>query len=317
MSQKTKVYDLLIVGGGPTGISAALSAASEGFSTILVDANPNGFGGQAGTSSLIENFFGFPEGVSGQELTARGMAQAYKFKVDFCTPFRVTSIKKQDNMFAVIDDDGDVFYCYSVLLAMGVQYKIHDAANMARFTGLGISYGSPSLSENFTDKVIAIIGGANSAGQAAVHLASCPDCEVKLIVRGPTLDKMSTYLLDKLSLFPNIEVITNTTVVAVNGTERLEELTLDSFSKISTLKVDRLFVLIGAKAKTNWLQGVVALDEHGFIESVDMEAAPGIFVAGDIRSGSIKRVASAVGEGAQAVNKIRSFLSTLKIAQLT
>jgi thioredoxin reductase (NADPH) len=309
------VYDLAIIGGGPAGISAAVCAASEGLKTVIIDNSPKGFGGQAGTSSLIENFFGFPEGVTGSELTQRGIAQAAKFNVHFKAPFNVAKVERCDNLFHLSDDD-DILTSKTVLLAMGISYKLHDAINLSRFTGNGVSYGSPSLSENYDGKTIGIVGGANSAGQAAVYLASCMHCKVKLIIRsGSISDKMSSYLVAKVLSLPNIEILTDTDLIEARGGEVLEEVIISQGYQINPLKLDKLFILIGAKAKTAWLKSLVQVDDSGLIRTGNggrqMQAMPGIFAAGDIRSGSVKRVAAAVGEGARAVNDIHAYLASM------
>jgi len=315
-----QVFDLAIIGGGPAGISAAVCAASEGLKTVLIDNSQKGFGGQAGTSSLIENFFGFPDGVTGRDLTQRGIAQAAKFNTHFRSPFNVQRIRKCNRLWTLSDDD-DVVVAKTVLLSMGIAYKLHEAENLSRYVGTGVSYGSPSLSENYEGKTIAIIGGANSAGQAAVYLASCMNCRVKLIIRGGSIeDKMSTYLVTKVVSHPNIEIHTGTTLLEARGSEVLEELIISKDGVVDVMAIDRLYILIGARPKAAWLKGLVTLDEHGMIvtgNGLPMQAAPGLFAAGDVRAGSVKRVAAAVGEGARAVNDIHQYIVSMVTETVT
>ncbi|KAL9277775.1 putative FAD/NAD(P)-binding domain, FAD/NAD(P)-binding domain superfamily [Arabidopsis thaliana] len=197
---------------------------------------------------------------------------------------------------------------------MGVTYRILDTHNISRYMGVGVSYGSPSLSENFHHKTISIVGGANSAGQAAVYLADCKDCEVNLIVRADSIEKgMSDYLVHKVRARKNIHVYTDAEVVDAKGQLHLESFDVQTSEGIVNVKTDRAFVLIGAKPKTHWLEGIVPLDERGFVlTDKDLQVVPGIYAAGDIRAESVKRVGSALGEGARSVNGVRSHLNWLK-----
>lgn len=323
----TNKCDVLIIGGGPAGLSAAVNAASEGLKTIICDA-ANRFGGQAGSSTLIENLVGFPEGISGEELTRRSVTQAGKFNVEFKAPFNTVGLARNpDGGWIAISDEDEMIEARAVLVSIGVTYKALHAKNIARYIGCGVSYGSPSLSENYSDKTICIIGGANSAGQAAVYLAGCSNCNVVLIVRGNSLEaKMSTYLVDKIAEMPNIRVITETEVVEADGYDKLEHITIknNKTGEEERLDATKLFILIGAKPKTAWLRGVVPLDDAGFIiaggntcgmnpeagrKLLFTEAVDGLFVAGDIRSGSTKRVSSAIGEGSRAVSDIHTYFA--------
>lgn len=327
-------FDLLIVGGGPAGLSAAVNAASEGLRTVICDSQTR-FGGQAGTSTLIENLLGFPEGITGDDLTKRSLTQAAKFGVEFKAPFNVSNIEKIEDGWRVESDEEDVITAKVILLANGVTYRADGVKNVSRFAGLGVSYSSPSLSVKYDHTHVCVIGGANSAGQAAVHLAGCKDCKVTVIVRGHSMDdKMSAYLVNKIKKLPNIEVLTSAVVDECKGYSELESIDVSIRPDVSrpaelrTIKCGKLFVLIGAKPKTHWLKGIVPLDENGFIKTdgdavetpewkgykVDRrpfytETIPGIFVAGDIRSGSIKRVVAAAGEGGRAVSDIHSYLA--------
>ena len=206
----------------------------------------------------------------------------------------------------------------AILLCTGVSYRFLDAKDLARFTGCGVSYGSPSLSEKFEGKTIVVVGGANSAGQAAVHLSDCPQCTVKLVIRS-TIDKsMSKYLIDKLKPRLNVEIMEHTEIMEAKGGMRLESVIIKRGEGVEEISLDKMFILIGAVPKTRWLRGILDLDDHGFIVTghkeglSSMEAIPGVFAAGDVRSKSVKRVASAVGEGARAVNDIHGYIAKLR-----
>ena len=313
--------DLVIVGAGPAGLSAAVYAASEGLRTVVVD-GANQPGGQAGTSSKIENYLGFPKGVSGADLTSLAVAQAYNFGVDFRMPFRVDTIRNSSEHKTIVADDGEEIICSYVILALGVSYIPLRAKSLPLYLGRGVSYGSPQYDQqHFTNKKVFVVGGANSAGQAAVYLSSCPSCEVNLLIRGPSIeDKMSNYLIQNLAGRPNVKILTNSQLSEVRGDGLLQEAYIEQGGEGQWMPADNIFVLIGAKPKTQWLSECISTDRQGFIltgaEVVrdlwikDMPPLPletscqGIFAAGDIRSGSQKRVASAVGEGANAVSNI-------------
>lgn len=320
--------DLVIIGAGPAGLSAAVNAASEGLKTILCETHQ--FGGQAGTSSLIENYLGFEKGITGADLVRSAVSQAIKFGVDFHIPFNAVRIQQNtDGSHNVYSDDGETICCMAILLAMGVNYKRLSIPTLSRFNGLGVSYGSPSLSDNFSGKTICIIGGANSAGQAACYLAACTGCSVILIIRNQLEDKMSDYLVKKVRSHENIRVMEKTEVVAADGRMELEVITVATvisseapYTQMEEIRTNKLFILIGAMPKTYWLKDVVALDELGFIitgssscsvNALPTECAPGIFAAGDIRKGSIKRVSNAVGEGTAAINDVHTYLSRVKL----
>lgn len=313
-------YDLIICGSGPSGLSAAINAASEGLNVVILESRMC-FGGQAGTSTLIENYLGFPDGVTGRQLTDFAMTQAAKFNTEFKAPFTAVTLEQSGKCWKVISDDGEEVEAKAVLIASGISYKPLTAKNVARFVGCGVSYGSPSLSENYSGKTISIVGGANSAGQAALYLAKCKECHVNLVVRGHGLeDKMSTYLIDRIKKQENIDVFTNTTVEEAVGHDCLEEIILSQSNVPKTFHSDKLFILIGAKPKTGWLKGKLKLDTNGFIltgydaQQLDYNfmAADGVFAAGDIRAGSVKRVAAAIGEGSMAINDIHKYLSSNK-----
>lgn len=311
-------YDLVIIGAGPSGLSAAINAASEGLSVLLCESNE--FGGQARGSSLIENYAGFPYGISGPELTTLFIKQALKFGVEKVCPFKVISITKNSGIFTILSESGLTVKSKAILIATGLQYKSLPISGLDKFIGFGATYGSPSMSEDFKNKRVAIIGGANSAGQAATYLHGC-NCEVSLIVRDKSIrSKMSSYLSDRIIECSKINIFNNAEVSGLYS----DNFNLESISIIQErsdsptyLKVDRLFILTGAKPETNWLSKYVTtingLILTGHIDDLSsMEACPGIFVAGDVRYGSIKRVASAVGEGARVVNEIHQYLSQSK-----
>lgn len=328
-------FDLVIVGGGPAGLSAAVNAASEGLKTVIVDANLQ-FGGQAGTSTLIENYAGFARGVTGEELASAMIEQAHKFNATLHAPVRICGIERANwraEYLTVVDDTGEKIKAKSVLITTGVQYRRLDAQRLSNFLGRGVTYGSPTLSSQYEDKSIYVIGGANSAGQAALHLARCNNCTIHLVVRGKKLeDKMSYYLVERIRATENIYVHTESELIAVEGETSLTAAEVRTPEGVWRGGVDYIFVLIGAVPGAQWLGTTIKRDKHGFIlagkdipQSVKDNyskicersvfghetTVPGVFVAGDIRSGSVKRCASAVGEGAIAVSEIHQYLETI------
>ncbi len=323
-------YDLAVIGAGPAGLGAAVYGASEGLRTILIERTAAG--GQAGTSSLIENYLGFPEGVSGAQLTERARRQAIRFGAEFVTAREVAAIEPHGAARTVRFADGGSLDAQAVVLATGVSYRALSAPGVDDFTGRGVFYGaSPSEARNCKDADVYIVGGANSAGQAAVSFAKHAR-SVTLLVRGTGLESsMSFYLIQRLGSLDNVSVRTCCQVVGAAGTDHLEELTLrDSTSgDTEVVKAQWLFVFIGAAPRTDWLEGVVQRDARGFIlagpdlpmqddgtqdwpgdrQPYHLETSvPGIFVAGDARAESAKRVASAVGEGAMAVMLVHRYL---------
>lgn len=312
-----KLYDVMIIGSGPAGLSAAVNAASEGLKTVVCEARQR-YGGQAGTSSLIENYLGFPQGVSGQELTDSAMLQALKFGTDFKAPFRAVSLKRHKNCWAVTSDEDETIKARALVIATGVSYRRLESDGVTPLIGRGVSYGSPSLSENYENKTIVIVGGANSAGQAAVHLAQCKGCTVVMVIRRKIEDRMSTYLIEKIRGLDNIVVKENAEVMSAQGGGQLYKvyISIDKGDRVMPIDADRMFILIGAKPVTGWMGNHVFRDEHGYIATgaavehkLNYMAAPGLFVAGDLRSGSTKRVANAVGEGAATVNDIHRYFA--------
>jgi thioredoxin reductase (NADPH) len=327
-------YDLIVIGGGPAGLGAALYGASEGLRTVLVERTATG--GQAGQSSRIENYLGFPDGVSGAQLTSRARMQATKFGAEVLTTREVTGLDVDGSARTVRFADGSSIGGHTVILATGVNYRQLAAPGVADLTGRGVYYGS-ALTEavGCTGNDVFIVGGANSAGQAAVYLSKAAR-SITILVRGPSLEKsMSYYLIQQIKQIPNITVRTCTEVIAAEGTDHLERLTLrDNTAGITeTVDASYLFVFIGAAPLTAWLDGVVIRDQRGFVPTgpdlptngqqrppgweldrvpYHLETSvPGVFVAGDVRSESAKRVASAVGEGAMAVMLVHRYLEKL------
>ena len=323
-------YDLIVIGGGPAGLGAAVYGASEGLRTVLVERTATG--GQAGQSSRIENYLGFPDGVSGAQLTDRARRQAAKFGAEVLTTRNVISLDVCGSARRVRFADGTSIDAHTVILATGVTYRQLAAPGLADLTGRGVYYGS-ALTEASAclGQDVYIVGGANSAGQAAVFLARHAK-SVTILVRGPSLERsMSYYLIKQIEGIPNISVRTCTEVTEAHGDDHLESLTLRNTSsgETETVEAQLLFLFIGAAPLTDWLEGVVVRDSAGFVVagpdlSVGAErprgweldrmpyhletSIPGVFVAGDARSESAKRVASAVGEGALAVMLVHRYL---------
>ena len=304
--------DLLVVGSGPAGLSAAVYGASEGMRVIVLDATAAG--GQAGTSSRIENYLGFPSGISGAELAERALLQAQKFGARFAVPAEATSIEQDDGHYRVRLSDGTSLTSALVVLATGVRYRRLDVPRADYFEKMSIYYAA-SQAEALVcaGDPVAIVGGGNSAGQAAVFL-SAHATEVTLIVReGDLGEHMSRYLVDQVTRIPNVHVMTNTEVRELHGEAALEAVTVADHRTGARRTVDAraLFVFIGMAPCTGWLGGLVDLDDHGFVrtgpgpdgaERSPLETSqPGIFAVGDVRAGSAKRVATAVGEGAMAI----------------
>jgi thioredoxin reductase (NADPH) len=326
----TDFYDVVIVGGGPAGLGASVYAASEGLRTVLVERQATG--GQAGQSSRIENYLGFPDGVTGAQLTDRARRQAHKFGAEILTTRDVVGLDLRASARAVRFADGGEVVAHAVLLATGISYRKLDVPRAAELTGRGVFYGSAATEAPTCEgQDVYIVGAANSAGQAAVFLSRHAR-RVTMLVRSDTLERsMSYYLIRQIHEIPNIEVRLTTEVIGLLGDDHLEALTLCDTRAGTQEKVDAgyLFVFIGAEPRTDWLDGVVTRDGRGFVLTgldllVDghrprgwdldrdpyyLEAsAPGVFAAGDVRANSIKRVASAVGEGAMAIQLLHAYL---------
>jgi thioredoxin reductase (NADPH) len=322
-------YDVVIVGGGPAGLGAAVYAASEGLRTVLVERRATG--GQAGQSSRIENYLGFPDGISGAQLTDRARRQAHKFGAEVVTTRDVVGLDVRPASRAVRFDDGGAVVAHTVLLATGVSYRKLDVPGADALTGRGVFYGSAiTEAPACAGDDVYIVGGANSAGQAAVHLARHAR-RVTMLVRASSLQKsMSHYLVRQIADIPNIDARLDTEVIGMDGVDHLEALTLcnRACGTLETVRAGYLFVFLGAAPRTDWLEGVVARDARGFVLTgpdlaegrrprgwhLDRDAyfletsVPGVFAAGDVRANSVKRVASAVGEGAMAIQLIHSYL---------
>lgn len=323
-------YDLVVVGAGPAGLGAAVYGASEGLRTVLVERSATG--GQAGQSSRIENYLGFPDGVSGTQLTDRARRQATKFGAEMITAADVTGLEVSGAGRRVHFSDGTVVGAHTVILATGVAYRQLDAPGLDRLTGAGVFYGSAMTeAPACAGQNVYIVGGANSAGQAAAYLSRGAS-SVTLLVRGPSLEaSMSYYLIQQLNAIENVHVRPHTQVVEAHGDDHLTGLVLRDTATGETEEVpaDFLFVFIGAEPRTDWLDGVVERDVRGFLlTGPDLtpdgaapsgwgldrppfhleSSVPGVFVAGDVRSESAKRVASAVGEGAMAVMFVHRYL---------
>jgi thioredoxin reductase (NADPH) len=324
-------YDLVIVGGGPSGLAAAVYGTSEGLSTLLVEREAPG--GQAGLSSRIENYLGFPAGLSGVDLARRAVAQAARFGTEILTPVNATGLRVQGSYRIVSLDNGTEVTCQSLLIATGVSYRRLEVPGMDRLAGCGVYYGAATTEAlGCEGKEVFVVGAGNSAGQAAIYLAKHAR-RVTVLVRGESLASgMSSYLVAQIEATPNIEVRTCCEVARVDGRGSLERVELADrrTGREETVAADVLFIFIGAVPPTGWLSGIVETDQYGFIltggdlvrdgrrprgwtprrDPYWLESSlPGVFAAGDVRHRSVKRVASAVGEGAMAVSFIRQFLT--------
>jgi thioredoxin reductase (NADPH) len=323
-------YDLVVVGAGPAGLGAAVYGASEGLRTVLVEQVATG--GQAGQSSRIENYLGFPDGVSGAQLTDRARRQAVRFGAELLTAREVVGLETLGSARRVKFTDGSEISAHSVILATGVSYRTLDAQGVDDLCGRGIYYGSATTEgPSCAGQEVYIIGGANSAGQAAVYFSKHAK-HVHMLVRGPSLEAtMSSYLIDQIGGIENIEVHTCTQVVSCKGSDHLERVTLTNSATGESREVDTewMFVFIGAAPRTDWLPGDLLRDDRGFVltgpdlhgkpagwglerEPYHLETSmPGVFAAGDVRAESVKRVASAVGDGAMAVTLVHRYLEML------
>ena len=320
-------YDLVVIGAGPGGLGASVYGGSEGLRTVLVDSLATG--GQAGTSSRIENYLGFPDGVSGSQLTDRARRQAVKFGTEILTTRTVAGLEVRGPTRVVRFDDGAEVAAHAVVLATGVSYRTLDVAGLSDFAGRGVYYGAAATeAPSCADADVYVVGGANSAGQAAMNFSRYAR-RVVMLVRGPSLEaSMSSYLVEQIAAVDHIEVRTCVAVVGAAGGEHLEHLTLRDLvtGEEETVDTQWLFVFIGAAPRTDWLDGTVARDARGFVltgpdlprrpegwfpdrDPFHLETSvPGVFAVGDVRAESVKRVASAVGEGAMAVSLVHRWL---------
>jgi thioredoxin reductase (NADPH) len=324
-----RVHDLLIIGAGPAGLAAAVYAASEGLDVRIVETFAPG--GQAGTSSRIENYLGFPTGISGAALAGRAFSQAQKFGAQLSVAWQAVRLRCQDWPYSVDMADGKSMRSRAILIASGAQYRMPDIANLSRFLGRGIYYAATHLEAKLcVAEDVVVVGGGNSAGQAAVFLAgSCR--HVHILVRSDGLaESMSRYLIRRIEETPNISLHTRTQLTALDGSDQLERISWTRRNgEPEARDVRHVFLMTGAQPNTHWLQGCVVLDEHGFVRTgPDLSkeqladarwklprapyllesSVPGVFAAGDVRTGSVKRIASAVGEGSICVQFVHRVL---------
>jgi thioredoxin reductase (NADPH) len=324
----TEDYDLVVLGAGPAGLAAAVYGASEGLSTLLVE--ERAIGGQAGTSSMIRNYLGFPGGISGGELAHRAWQQATLLGAEFVFTHQISALTTDGGRHVLGFHDGGHVKARAVILATGVRYRRLGIPDLDRLTGAGVFYGAAGvMAPAVAGEQVYVVGGANSAGQAALHLARYA-ARVTLLVRGESLAAgMSDYLVRQIEVTPNVEVRLHTQVVGGRGDTRLEGLTLEDRQthRAEDAVAAALFVMIGAAPRTDWLAPVVRLDDHGFVltgrdiptsawplvrEPYPFETScPGVFAAGDVRYGSVKRVAGAVGEGSVTVGSVHRHLADL------
>jgi thioredoxin reductase (NADPH) len=328
---QTDFYDLAIIGGGPAGLAAAVYGASEGLHTVMIEREAPG--GQAGMSSRIENYLGFPTGLSGADLARRAVVQAQRFGVEIISPQEVVSVRIEDPYRYIKLSDGSEISCHAMMIATGVQWRRLEAPGIDRLQGAGVYYGGGSTEAlSCKGELVYVIGGANSAGQAAMNFAKYAE-RVVIVVRGSSLSStMSQYLIDQIRETPNIQIWANASVAEVHGDTHLEEISFlcSDTAKIERVPANSVFIFIGALPRTDWLAGVLERDERGFVLTgpdlvrrgerpmgwtLDRDPflletnIPGVFAVGDVRHGSVKRVASGVGEGSVAVQFIHQYLS--------
>ena len=328
---ETQFYDLAIVGGGPGGLAAAVYGASEGLKTVMIDREAPG--GQAGLSSRIENYLGFPSGLSGADLARRAVMQAQRFGVEIIAPQEVVELRAEGPYRILKLADGNEISCHAVLIATGVQWRRLEIPGVGRLQGSGVYYGGGSQEAiSCKGEIVYVVGGANSAGQAALNFSQYAE-KVVILIRGESLSaSMSRYLIDQIEKTPNIELWTHAAAVEVHGDTHLEEISVQcsDTNTVERVPASAMFIYIGALPKTDWLEGSVVRDERGFVLAgpdllkngkrpagwnLDRDpfllesSMPGVFVVGDVRYGSIKRVASAVGEGAIAVQFIHRYMA--------
>jgi thioredoxin reductase (NADPH) len=329
---ESAIYDVVIIGAGPAGLASAVYAASEGLRAVMIEKEATG--GQAGTSSRIENYVGFPSGLSGADLAHRATAQARRFGAEIITTQEVSAVKVGHPYHQVVLSDGVELQCYAVIVATGVSVRTLDVPGAAALTGAGVYYGA-ALTEaaHYRGQHVLVVGGANSAGQGAMFFSRYAS-KVTMLVRGASLEaSMSQYLVDQIKATPNIEVLLQTRVKQVSGMDRLETVTIeDGTSACREVAAPALFVFIGSAPRSEFCEGLIQRDQQGFIVTgLDLmhdgklpaswtanrsplileTCVPGIFAAGDVRAGSSKRVAAAVGEGAVAVQLVHQYLKTV------
>jgi len=327
---ESQVRDVIIVGAGPSGLAAAVYAASEGLDVLVIETEAPG--GQAGSSSKIENYLGFPTGVSGQELAARATTQAEKFGAKMMVARSVVRLKCDRRPYEVVLDNGNVLPARSVVISTGAQYNKPRLSNLERFEGQGIYYGATFMESQLCEQLeVIVVGGGNSAGQAAVFLSQTASKVHMLVRSGGLSETMSRYLIQRIAENPAIELHYRTEIVGLEGDAHLERVTWrdNTTGAVSTHEIRHVFIMAGASPRTEWLRGCLALDNKGFIlTGRDLDAAaeaprwplarsphmletslPGVFAVGDVRSGNVKRVASAVGEGAISIHLVHRILA--------
>ncbi len=325
-SSDASFFDLVIVGGGPAGLAAAVYGASEGLQTALVEREAPG--GQAGQSALIENYLGFPQGLAGDDLARRALTQARRFGTEILSPQEVTRLEARGPLRVIHLADGSTLSCEALIVATGVSYRRLDAPGVESLTGAGVYYGA-AVTEGpaCAGQAVYVVGGANSAGQAVMHFSRFADTVVLLVRDSSLAEGMSRYLVDQIAATSNISVALRSVVESVNGERRIESVSVRDLDTgtVETCPAGGLFVFIGAEPRTEWLEGVVERDERGFLVTGPQVSAPrwplerdpylletslpGAFAVGDVRASSVKRVASAVGEGAIAVQFVHHYLS--------
>jgi thioredoxin reductase (NADPH) len=327
---KNEIYDVVVIGAGPAGLAASVYGSSEGLKTLLIERKAPG--GQAGTSSRIENYLGFPNGLSGSDLTHRAITQARRFGTDFLSPQSVKAIEVQDNYKRIILSDDTTIMTKAIVITTGVDYRQLSTPGISQFTGAGVYYGAASTEASACkDQTVFIVGGGNSAGQAAMYLSKFAK-QVNILIRRDSLSyTMSSYLIDQINNVNNVAVCTYREVVEAKGNERLEQLVITNVNTGETYTEDAaaLHIFIGAKPYTDWLSAEIIINDKGFIETGrelqhyeqfkkiwKLERDPylletscaGIFAAGDVRAGAMNRVASAVGEGSMAISFVHKYL---------
>jgi len=328
---KASTYDVVIIGAGPAGLAAGVYGGSEGLDTLLIEKRAPG--GQAGTSSRIENYLGFPKGLSGQDLARRAITQATRFGIEFLSPTSVEDLSTKDQYKEIKLNTGDTIHTKTVIIATGVDYRKLDTPGIADFTGAGVYYGAATTEAHACkNEDVYIVGGGNSAGQAAMYLSNYAK-NVFILIRKPDLSgSMSHYLIEQLNHTENIQVLAKSEICQARGSDRLEQLAIKNLEDDTVKEVEAkaLFIFIGARPFTDWIQLPIIRDEKGFLVTgrellsqdgfaqkwkLDREpflletSVPGIFAAGDVRSGAMNRVAAAVGEGSMAISLVHRYLA--------
>jgi thioredoxin reductase (NADPH) len=324
------VRDVVVIGAGPAGLAAAVYGASEGLDVLVLESTAPG--GQAGSSSRIENYLGFPTGVSGQELASGALLQAQKFGAELVVARTALSLECDQLPFRIDLGRGARVAARTVVIATGVRYRKPDIPNLSRFEGTGVYYGATPVEELLCrGEEVIVVGGGNSAGQAAIFLSSAKRRVIVLVRAAGLSDTMSRYLIRRIEETPNIELKTSTRIIALEGTNSLERVTwADGDGKTTTVPIRHVFMMTGANPNTDWLRSCVALDDKGFVKTgpelqpSDLDAAqwplrrppllfetnrPGVFAVGDVRAGSVKRVAAAVGEGSVCIQLVHKVLA--------